>query len=74
MYELTPRQLAEIERLKGSGLETISSAISSDSVQQSTKASVPQLIRRNARVNPMALSHLSLHEAEHTHPHLVQFL
>lgn len=71
---LNSQQLAEIEELKGTGIETLSNPITSSLIHQVSKASVPQLVRRNARVNPMALTHLSLHEAEYLHPHLVQFL
>lgn len=70
MYELTPKLLAEIEELKGTGLERVSTHLSSNSVHQVSKTSLPQLVRRNARVNPMALSHISLHQATYLYPHL----
>lgn len=74
MYELTTQQLAEIEELKGTGLERVSSLSSPNSVLSQSKAPVSQLVRRNARVNPMALTNLSLHEATYLYPHLFLYL
>ena len=70
MYELTPQQLAEIEELKGTGLERVSTLLPSHNVLSQSKRTLPQLVRRNARVNPMALTNLSLHQATYLYPHL----
>lgn len=44
--------------------------ISANSLLPITKSRVQCTIRRNARVNQMALSHYSLHQAEQIYPHL----
>lgn len=69
MYECT-HQIAEPETGERVEWKAISPEELADAIRSFSSGTLSELLRGATRTNSMALTHLSLHEAERIYPHI----
>lgn len=69
-----PRAISEAEVRARIAAEGVSDSLLAEIIQSMSAAPTQRILRGNARANSMALSNLSLREADMLYPHLSAYL